>query len=112
MARWLMVFLLLGGLFAWQQEDALRMAWRKAQPDYQPPQVILFATSWCGYCRQMREFFAAEKIIYTELNVETSAKAKKWHQQLGGSGVPVTLIGETVVHGYSPERVRTALASQ
>ena len=45
MARWLLVFLLLGGLFAWQQEDALRMAWRKAQPDYQPPQVILFATS-------------------------------------------------------------------
>mgnify|MGYP001765152463 CR=1 FL=1 len=112
MARLLLIFVLLGGLYGWQHEDELRLAWRRAQPDYQPPQVTLFATSWCGYCRQMREYFAAEKIAYTELDVETSTKGKVWHEQLGGGGVPVTLVGDVVVHGYNPDGVRAALASQ
>ncbi|MFP5429810.1 MAG: glutaredoxin family protein [Gammaproteobacteria bacterium] len=112
MVRGLLILLLLGAGYAWQHEDELRLAWRRAQPDYQPPQVTLFATSWCGYCREMRAFFAAEKIAYTELDIEASAPGRVWHEQLGGKGVPVTLVGEAVVHGYDPEGVRAALASQ
>ncbi len=112
MVRGLLILLLLGAGYAWQHEDELRLAWRRAQPDYQPPQVTLFATQWCGYCRQMREYFADEKIAYVELDVEADAKGKAWHAQLGGRGVPVTLVGQVVVHGYDPEGVRAALASQ
>lgn len=112
MARYLVIFLLLGMGYAWQQEDELRLAWRRAQPDYQPPQVTLFATRWCGYCRQMREYFAAENIAYTELDVEASVNGRVGHERLGGGGVPVTLVGDVVVRGYDPEGVRAALASQ
>lgn len=110
--RMLVVFLLLGGLFAWQHEDELRLAWRQARPGYQAPKVTLFATSWCGYCRQMREYLAAEHIAYTELDIETSVQGKVWHERLGGGGVPVILVGEKVIHGYDPDGVRAALASQ
>ena len=110
--RLFLAFLLLGSVYVWQHDDELRLAWRQSQPGYTPPQVTLFATSWCGYCRQMREYFAAEKIPYTELDIETSAQARVWHKQLGGGGVPVTLVGEKVIHGYDPDGVSAALASQ
>jgi glutaredoxin len=112
MVRWLFALLLLGGLYAWQHDDELRLAWQRAQPDYQSPVVTMFTTRWCGYCQQMREYFATEKIVYTELDIEYDADAKAWHKQLGGQGVPVILVGSVVIHGYSPERVRAALASQ
>lgn len=109
--RLLGALLLLAGLFAWQQQGKVRLAWERAQPGYQPPPVVLLATAWCGYCKRMREHFAEQKIAYTEYDVEKDPLGKSWYEALDARGVPVVVIGEEVVYGYDPDGVSAALAS-
>lgn len=110
--RYVVLLLALGGLYGWQHQAELRLAWQRAQPGYEAPPVVLLATTWCGYCRKMREYFADEGIAYTEFDVETDAKGREWYRAVNGSGVPVVVIGAEVIHGYNPEGVSAALALQ
>lgn len=104
--------LVLALLFAWQHEGEFRLAWRKAGSGYHQPGVVLLATSWCGYCRKMREVLAGKGIAYTEYDVETSTKGRALMERVGGEGVPVVLVGDdTVIHGYDPDGVLDALAA-
>lgn len=75
----------------------------------QQPEVLLYATEWCGYCAATRRFFEAQGIRYTEFDIEKSAAAREGHRKLGGNGVPVILVGETVVHGYNEDELRRQL---
>jgi glutaredoxin len=110
--RYFALLILLGGVFAWQHQGDLRLAWQKAQPGYQPPPVVLLATGWCGYCKKMREYFAEQNIAYTEYDVEQDAKGQQWYEELGADGVPVVLVGAQVIYGYDPDGVSAALAVQ
>lgn len=66
-------------------------------------EVELYATSWCGYCRKTRAFFAANGINYREYDVETDSAAKDRKAKLSpGAGVPVVQIEGQVIGGYNP----------
>lgn len=65
--------------------------------------VIMYATSWCGYCKKAREYFKANHIHYTEYDIETSEKGKRQYQKLNGKGVPVILVGESRMNGFSEQ---------
>jgi mycoredoxin len=67
--------------------------------------VILYATTWCGYCKKTRAFLAKNNIQYTEYDVEESEEGRQQHKALGGNGVPVLDIKGTVIHGYSVEKM-------
>jgi mycoredoxin len=80
-----------------------------------PQQVILYATSWCGYCKKTRALFKELNVDYREFDIETSADGKAQHAALvardgGSGGVPVIVIGQTVVHGYDEQGIRSLLA--
>jgi len=64
-------------------------------------QVIMYATSWCGYCKKARVYFAENNIPYTEYNIETDAEAKQTYKSFGGKGVPVIFIGEERMDGFN-----------
>lgn len=82
-----------------------------AQGLNQNAQVVLYATRWCGYCKKAREFFASHGIAYEERDIEASASAEAEYRALGGSGVPVVVIDEQVIHGFSAKRMLEALAT-
>jgi glutaredoxin len=65
-------------------------------------QVVMYATSWCGYCAQARAHFARKGIRYVEYDVEKSAAAKAEFKRLGGRGVPLILYGRERMNGFSP----------
>ncbi len=65
--------------------------------------VIMFATSWCGYCRQARKHFRANGIPYKEYDIEKSENAAKAFKKLNGRGVPVILIGRKRMNGFNAE---------
>jgi glutaredoxin len=65
----------------------------------------MYATDWCGYCRQARQFFARNGIAYTELDIEKSQAAMAEYKGLGGRGVPVILVGSQRMNGYGEERL-------
>jgi mycoredoxin len=77
-----------------------------APPKHQ--EVVLYATSWCGYCAKTRELFAEQGIVYREENIEQSSAAREAYQRLGGRGVPVIDIRGTVIHGYNPQAILAA----
>jgi mycoredoxin len=69
----------------------------------------MYATSWCGYCRRAREFFAVHKIPYVEHDVERDKGASRQHRKLGGGGVPTIVVGGQVVRGFSEPRLTQLL---
>lgn len=109
--KWLLLLAVLGG-GAW----AVRPLWSGASSSSvasiqrgEQPDVLLYATEWCGYCAATRSLFAAQGIRYTELDIEKSSVGYDGYRQLGGNGVPLILIGENVVHGYDESRLRKLL---
>lgn len=108
---WLLLALLLVvGLFAgrvlWPPTKAQASTVSVRAPQ---PVVELYATSWCPYCQQTREFFAANAIEYIEHDIEKSSQALAEHEKLGGKGVPLILVGDEVIRGYNESSLRTLL---
>jgi glutaredoxin len=75
-------------------------------------QVILYSTTWCGYCAKTREYFAENHIQFTDLDVEHSEKGRSDYQSLGGHGIPIVVINnEAPIHGYNPKKINEALST-
>ena len=66
--------------------------------------VVMYSTSWCGYCRQAARYFRQKKIPFTEYDIEKSAKGARDYKRLKGRGVPVILIGKKRMNGFSVGR--------
>jgi len=77
-------------------------------PDYSAlhgGKVILYATSWCGYCEKARELLNENNIEFHEYDVEKSEEGREQFKRLGGKGVPVILIDGEVLKGFNPSRI-------
>ena len=91
---------LAGGLYAWWSPDR--------QPDLHPDDprvatgeagIVMLAAEWCGYCRRQQAEFAAGKVRYRVLDIDTPDGARAM-RAIGARGVPVTVIGQNIVRGY------------
>ena len=66
--------------------------------------VTMYSTDWCGYCRKAKAYFEANNIPYEELDIERDATAKREFDRLGGGGVPLILVGDRRMRGFSEAR--------
>lgn len=80
------------------------------RPGNEPGRVIVYSTSWCPVCERLRQCLQRHNVPFEERDVERSSRAGAEWWALGGSGVPVTLIGQQVVHGLRQEELQGALA--
>lgn len=86
---------------------ALESTAGSASPSAPPPpaagaaKVKLYTASWCGYCKKARAYLQARGTPFDELDVETSAQGQSEYRSLGGRGVPVILVGNQRMDGYS-----------
>ncbi len=67
-------------------------------------QVIIYTAAWCGVCRKAKQYFAQNSIPYQEYDVEQTARGRQDFQRLRGTGVPIILLGDRRMNGFSPER--------
>ena len=67
----------------------------------QSGKVVMYSTSWCGYCKKARQYFRANAIPFTEHDIEKDKSAKKKYDALGGRGVPLILVGKKRMSGFS-----------
>jgi glutaredoxin len=67
--------------------------------------VILYATSWCGYCKKTRQFLNENSISFYEYDIEKSAIGHDQYRAIGGRGVPVLLVNKNVIRGYNPDEI-------
>ena len=75
-------------------------------------QVTMYSTSWCGHCKNARNYFAAKRIAYRDLDVEKSDAAASEFKRLGGSGVPLILVGGKAMSGFDPEAFEALRAAR
>jgi glutaredoxin len=71
------------------------------------PEVIMYGTPWCGYCKKARRYFQHNKIAFREYDIESSSSAHRRFKQLGGNGVPLIVIGKKKMSGFSVARFKS-----
>jgi len=63
--------------------------------------VIMYTTAWCNICKHAKQYMTQKKIPYVEKDIEKSLEARKEFRELGGDGVPLILLGDQVMAGFS-----------
>lgn len=88
-----------------------RYFFAKPQPSEhaQRGEVVLYATSWCGYCQATRKLLARGGVKYREFDIEKSEEGAKLYRALGGRGVPLLEIGDQLIRGYDEKKILAAL---
>lgn len=81
-----------------------------SKSDPAAPQVELYVTSWCSYCKQAEKFFRSQGIPFTVYDIEKDSNAARRKAELdSSSGVPLAIINGQKIQGYSEAVYREAL---
>jgi glutaredoxin len=72
--------------------------------------VEIFLTSWCPYCKKAVAFFQDRNISTRIFNIEKDPVAARRKSELDPrKGVPLVVIDNQVIYGFSPKAYNTAL---
>lgn len=70
--------------------------------------IVMLAAEWCGYCRKQQKDFEQANVRYRVLDVDTP-EGERAARALGSNGVPVTVVGQDVIHGYQTDALKEKL---
>ena len=71
--------------------------------------IVMLAAEWCGYCRKQQQDFEIAGVRYRVLDVDQE-EGQRAASALGTRGVPVTVVGQQVIHGYDTAALDKSLA--
>ncbi len=71
--------------------------------------IVIYTTERCGYCRQAKAFLNANRVPFKEYDVENSPRGRADYRKLSGRGVPIILVGEQRMNGYSEDGLTALL---
>lgn len=75
------------------------------------PEVKLYSTPTCPYCRMAKDFLEKEGVPFTVVDVsEDEAAAREMVDKSGQMGVPVMEVENTVIVGFDRGAYRKALS--
>ena len=70
------------------------------------PTVTIYSTPSCHFCHQAKDYFTANKIAFTDYDVAADlAKRKEMVDITKQMGVPVIIIGDSVIIGYNKPKI-------
>jgi glutaredoxin-like YruB-family protein len=76
------------------------------------PEVVVYSTSWCGWCRKTMTFLRNEGVDFENRDIEAD---EAWRDELiektGGTSIPVVEIDGQIIRGYDPQRMAKLLRS-
>lgn len=72
--------------------------------------VVLYATSTCPYCAQVRRLLDGAGVSYREYRIDASTAADAEFRRLDGRVVPLLFIGQRRISGFREQAIRDALA--
>lgn len=73
--------------------------------------AIVYSSTHCNFCKQLKTYLTDQNISYEERNIDTDETYAKELQALGMSSVPVTVIGDMTILGLNPTRIKKAIAA-
>ncbi|MDX1512558.1 MAG: glutaredoxin family protein [Gammaproteobacteria bacterium] len=72
--------------------------------------VIMYGAEWCGVCQRAKTYMRAKGIPFREYDIEKDPTGRRHYRQLNGTGVPIILVGNQRMNGFSPARLEAMLA--
>ncbi len=63
--------------------------------------VVMYSAAWCGVCKKAKKYFKVNNIQYKDYDIDKSSKGKRDYKKLGAKGVPVILVGDKRLNGFS-----------
>jgi glutaredoxin 3 len=65
------------------------------------PQIVMYSTTWCGYCQRARALLSRKGVEVHEIKVdEEPAQREQMVQRSGRRTVPQIFIGDRHIGGY------------
>jgi len=72
--------------------------------------VTIYSTPACHFCHAAKDFFKANDVTFTDIDVAADAeKRQEMIEMTGQMGVPVIRIGDDVVVGFDEAKVKELL---
>ena len=81
----------------------------KNRKSNQYPEIVMYSTQWCGVCKKAKAWLKSNKVPFKEYDIESSQEYRNEYQKLGGGGVPLIMIGNEKMSGWSEGRMRELL---
>jgi glutaredoxin len=72
------------------------------------PMVIMYGTSWCGFCKKMRIYLDENDIEFTEYDAEGSGREA--YDILGGGGYPLMYVGYRRINGADINKLESVMS--
>lgn len=71
--------------------------------------IVVYSTTWCGVCVKAKNWLKANNIAFQEYDVEKTKRGKRDFKKLNGRGVPIIMVGQQRMNGFSPSRMQQML---
>lgn len=95
----------------WNQQPLVEEFVPGAIPEIAADQWVMIASSTCPACANARRWLAQQGIVYRELTVDQSPRARAIADQLDVQTVPTFLIGDTRINGFVPSELQQRLGA-
>jgi len=69
--------------------------------------IVMYGTSWCGYCKKMRVYFDENNLDYTEFDAEGSGRQA--YNVLTATGYPLMYVGFRRIDGANVKQLEKAI---
>jgi glutaredoxin len=74
--------------------------------------VVVYTTSWCGWCRKTLAFLDKQGVAYENRDIEADdSYREELIEKTGGTTIPVVEIDGEIIRGYDPTRMAQLLRS-
>jgi len=74
--------------------------------------VKIYTATWCTWCERAKTYMRSKGIAFNEYDVENSVTGRLEYKRLNGKGVPIILVGDQRMNGFSPDRLDQMLANR
>jgi len=58
----------------------------------EPTEIVMYSTTWCGYCRQLKRQLVEQGIVFSEVNIEQTPGAAEFVMSVNGGNQTVPTV--------------------
>jgi glutaredoxin len=80
-------------------------------PNASASPVVMLSAAWCDVCKEARRWLTQNGVAFTEYDVERDRHGMEEYKRLKGKGIPIILVGDQRMDGFSASRLRAMLAN-
>ena len=75
------------------------------------PDILMYASPTCGWCRKAERYFAARGLSYRNIDITASDSNRKAYERAGGRGTPLIFVGGQRVQGFNEGRLDAVIGA-